>query len=328
MNNNINLSRDLLLKFIESDDYLASINSILKIVNASVSENETRMPDPPSTLKEADNNAIADMLSLYLGMDPASCWWKNILKKYSSQSWDFISTCTIDGEKGLLLVEAKAKRGEIKIVPSSKNYQSYSDVSYDIKKHEPLVNLNANRCPQLTKHIANSWTMARQDLPVILLYLGFRVKTGTRVFKRHFDWKRYLINCTRHIGSQRLIDKKIKVGKASFSFLCGSVEFGYQLPKKNVPVSKIKNKKQTFFRPKAEEVSDVFDPLLGKKYFLKDKDSVLRAKFFRKKIRKKVANKRKYTKPLIRKNKPIVPTEIINHFETYITSHQQGSKQI
>ena len=228
----MHLSRNLLLNFVSSENYLSQINSILKIANASVSENESRMPNPPFTYDEADNNKIADMLSMYLGSDPQSNWWRNVLKKYSSQSWDFTSTCTIDGKKGILLVEAKAKRGEIKVSNKGKAIEDFSELNKEFKEFEPLMKLDSNKCPQLTKHIAHSYSLAKQDLPVILLYLCFRFKNGKMAFKRHFDWKRYLINTARFIGAQRLIDTKtfLPEYKSSFTFLCGSVECGNWLP--------------------------------------------------------------------------------------------------
>ena len=331
-NNNFNLSRRLLLNFVSSDSYLPTINSFLKIANASISETDSRMPDPPFTKDEADNNSIAEMLSLYLGNDTESQWWRSTLKKYASQSWDLISTCTIDGKKGLLLVEAKAKKGEIRIFPRRKSSYEYTDVNNEFRQFEPYINLSTNKCPQLSRHIVHSWAMAKQDLPVVLLYLCFRFKNGHRVFKRHFDWKRYLINTARFIGAHRLIDTKTLIdgNRSSFTFLCGSVEIGSNLPDHSVPSgSPLPLKyKETFTKPKfAQALSTDVMKSLNKKLFLKNKYSLLEVRQFRKAIAKKPAYKRKYSRPSIRKTTPIEPKEIINKFEDYITSYQSGRKQ-
>lgn len=40
-------------------------------------------------------------------------WWLAVRERANTPNWDIVSTCQIDGRQGLVLVEAKAHRGEL-----------------------------------------------------------------------------------------------------------------------------------------------------------------------------------------------------------------------
>ena len=63
---------------------------------------EAQLHQAPRLLRPQDCEALGD-------------WWLAVQRADSQkQNWDIASTCTVDGHKGLLLVEAKAHPRELK----------------------------------------------------------------------------------------------------------------------------------------------------------------------------------------------------------------------
>ena len=231
--NNYHLSRKLLLKFLSDPGYLESMNSLLSQVNASVSADEVRLPDPPNNTTEGDFTSLPEFVSPFLSNDKNSSWWKNALKNYSTYCWDFVSTCTINGRKGLLLVEAKAKRGELISTPNLKALDpnledNYRLASSDLRKIAPRIKLSSVTCRQMSNHIYRSWFLARSGIPVILLYVGFYFGKGNRVFNSDLDWKNYFFHAARKIGANKLVNKDVYCGDSYFKLLCASLDTGIQ----------------------------------------------------------------------------------------------------
>ena len=308
------LSRKLILKFVSSKNYLFTINSLIKKVNASITKEDIRMPNPPFDSNEADDNAIAKLLCLYCGADTDSIWWRNILRSYSSQSWDFISTCTIDGKKGILLVEAKAKKGEMKLIARKKKNYDFSQPNKELNELIPGVELSNEKCPQLSNHIAHAWAMSKQDMPVILLYLGFCYSHGRCAFKTPLEYKASFKKHVRSIGADKLLDLKIADERTSFTFLCEAIPFSSSFIK-----SEIEKQKQI----KIKYNSEIKAKNIEQKKLITEEE----LKQVRKAIIKILSQKRKYLKGSIRKNTEIIPKEIIRSFEGTILEYQYGQKR-
>ena len=307
------LSRKLILKFASSRNYLFTINSLIKKVNARITKEDIRMPNPPFDSNEADDNAIAKLLCLYCGADPDSIWWRNILRSYSSQSWDFISTCTIDGKKGILLVEAKAKKGEMKLVAKKKKNYDFSQPNKELNELIPGVELSNEKCPQLSNHIAHAWAMSKQDMPVILLYLGFCYDHGRNAFKTPQEYKSSFKKHIRSIGADKLLDLKISDERTSFTFLCEAIPFSSSFVKEDLKQKKLIKQKIT----QALKIKNA-----EQKKILTDKE----IKQNRHAVVKRRSQIRKYWKGSLQKNTPIVPKDIINTWEETIMSYQKGNK--
>jgi len=97
-------------------------------------------------------------------------------------NWDIASTCTIDGKRGLLLVEAKAHHKELKEADycGSKNKMNFERIGEAIhaandglNKVQDGWNLSHESHYQLCNRFAWSWKLATLGIPVILVYLGF-----------------------------------------------------------------------------------------------------------------------------------------------------------
>ena len=107
-----------------------------------------------------------------------------------SPNFDIASTCSIDGKRGLLLVEAKAHDVELSKEVAGRSIAS--DSSEDRKiSHETIGaavatasagltaatsltwRLSRDQCYQMCNRFAWAWKLTELNVPVVLIYLGF-----------------------------------------------------------------------------------------------------------------------------------------------------------
>ena len=110
-------------------------------------------------------------------------WWLAVPKGANTPNWDIASTCTIKGQRGLLLVEAKAHSAELGESDScgSGNLGNRERIRLAITEAAAGLqtatggawNLSPDSHYQLSNRFAWSWKLASLGIPVILLYLGF-----------------------------------------------------------------------------------------------------------------------------------------------------------
>lgn len=113
-------------------------------------------------------------------------WWLAVRKRANTPNWDIASTCTVAGEKGLLLVEAKAHANEIKGGPKVLGKSDNSRANHEqIRRCIAEANaglasatggpwsISADTHYQLANRFAWSWKLTELGVPVVLMYLGF-----------------------------------------------------------------------------------------------------------------------------------------------------------
>ena len=110
-------------------------------------------------------------------------WWLSVSRVANTPNWDIASTCTIKGQRGLLLVEAKAHSAELGESDSCGSGNPDNRERIRLAITEAAAGLQAatggpwNMSPdshyQLSNRFAWSWKLASLGIPVILLYLGF-----------------------------------------------------------------------------------------------------------------------------------------------------------
>ena len=131
-------------------------------------------------------------------------WW---LKRPSriTPHWDVASTCTIEGESGLLLVEAKAHANELGGRDKSGSRepnrgqigQAIAEANHALKHitGNPW-HLSRDHHYQLSNRFAWAWKLTTLGIPVVLLYLGFldasEMTDQGQKFQSHADWERIL----------------------------------------------------------------------------------------------------------------------------------------
>ena len=231
-------SKYAVLKLVETSDFLNVINNLLETTKAKIEVYDNWMPKSIHYDKEAElNDFLKHNFSTELGAEITD-WW--LFKDATTPHWDLISTCTINGKRGLVLVEAKAHVDELK--NDSKRTPSGSDNSE--KNHESIaeaiakanagintvftnVTLSRDTCYQLSNRIAHAWWLANKGIPVVLVYLGFLdctdMKNGTnKLFQTEEDWQSCFQEHAKINGADVLIDQEVNCGASSFKMICRS----------------------------------------------------------------------------------------------------------
>jgi hypothetical protein len=178
-------------------------------------------------------------------------WWL-ARQARNAPNWDIASTCTIGGRRGLLLVEAKAHDGELKIDgkrrdedPSDSSKANHEHIGGAICVASAGLNeaisgwkLSRDSHYQLANRFAWAWKLASIDVPVVLVYLGFLCATEVNDLGESFldcaDWSRVVLEHSRSVVPERAWGRDIKVGSAAIKPLIRVWE--QEFPGKESPV--------------------------------------------------------------------------------------------
>lgn len=234
-------SQRAMLKLIESDHFLSSINKLIKPY-AEITVYDNWMPKSLHNDKEAELKNF-----LKYNFDPQMynkiiSWWLHV--DTTTPNWDLVTTCTIGGKRGILLVEAKAHEKELNEESHGKKLEkSASDnsklnhekikVAIDKAKNE-INNANYNleisrdNCYQLSNRIAHSWWLANHGIPVVLMYLGFLDSQDMNDGKNTLlnspeDWETCFLNHAKQVGVDSIINKWVECGESKFITICRSI---------------------------------------------------------------------------------------------------------
>ena len=135
-------------------------------------------------------------------------WWLAVPGRATTPNWDIVSTCTIKGKAGLVLVEAKAHLNELsprgKRCPgpsaSENSRMNHRQIKRAIAKAATCLqsatkeswNISRDSHYQLSNRFAWSWKLVSLGIPVVLLYLGFlnaaEMKDRRKIFCSHSEW--------------------------------------------------------------------------------------------------------------------------------------------
>ncbi len=110
-------------------------------------------------------------------------WWLGIDCETDKQTpnWDFVCTAKIDGKDGLILIEAKAHRGELykkdpckaKQVSRKEISRAVDEASRELNKLHSGFRFDIDHSYQISNRFSWCWKLASEGIPVILIYLGF-----------------------------------------------------------------------------------------------------------------------------------------------------------
>lgn len=234
---NMKGSQSAMIELINSDDFLDKLKEIVDDDSIEFSKNEKFKPISKEKPKEGE---LKDFLINTEWSELANNignWWLGIQKaNLRTPNWDFISTCTINGKKGLLLIEAKAHWNELTndhCSSNSKNNREKIETAINQAKDDinnknivPPISISIDNYYQLSNRIAHSWWLASQGVPVILLYLGFLncsdMQDNVKVFTSDLDWKNCFNQYSSKVGIDNLIGKSIDCNKSEFKLICRS----------------------------------------------------------------------------------------------------------
>lgn len=167
-------------------------------------------------------------------------WWLASNGRPSTPNWDLVSTCHIDGKKGLLLVEAKAHAAELstdgkrppkpRSANSKANHQRIGEAIQQANAGLRYVtggswNLSRDHHYQVCNRFAWSWKLATLGMPTVLVYLGFLnaddMTPPDARFRSQDDWARILKYHVRGVVDDSCWENRLDVDGT----LCGGTPF-------------------------------------------------------------------------------------------------------
>ncbi len=234
-------SKKAVLDLVDSNDFLTKINSLLSGTSAKISDWDNWMPKGYSHPKESE---LKDFLKYNFDEKLSkgiSDWW--VKYNGTTPNWDIISTCQINGEKGLLLVEAKAHCRELEEVgkpsPQAKSDNSKSELNHKtieiaieeansaIDTQYPGIAIYRDKCYQLSNRIAHAWWLANHGIPVVLMYLGFLdvtdMENNYKILKSDDEWQECFRKHSKKVKADILINNTVDCGIASFKLIVRSL---------------------------------------------------------------------------------------------------------
>ena len=162
----------------------------------------------------------------------------------TTPNWDLVSTCTIDGKRGILLVEAKAHEKELNEESHEKRLNA--DATNDSQKHHEriglaiqlayegikksglVISISGDIGCQLSNLVAHAWWLANQGFPVVLMYLGFLdcqdMNDGkNKLLNSPEDWEDSFLKHAKQVGVNSIIDKWVDCGESKFITISSSI---------------------------------------------------------------------------------------------------------
>lgn len=183
-----NGSRSDVLILLDSINYVEALNSVLTGTGAAISASDLHRPigsndDREYELPEFCREYLIDRFEYPQIAEPL--WW--IVKRNArvkTPNFDLISTATVRGTPGVLLVEAKAHHGELetggKTFKASSNLANHLQIGESIAIANCALNaltsgfkLSRDAFYQVSNRVAWGWKLASLGVPVTVLYLGF-----------------------------------------------------------------------------------------------------------------------------------------------------------
>lgn len=145
-------------------------------------------------------------------------WWLAVDRPSASgPNWDLAAAADFpDGRRGLVLIEAKAHSGELRGEEVGMRLRPDSNLANRNRIGEAIaeardalggeaagVRISRDRCYQFSNRVAFAWRLAAQNVPVVLIYLGF---TGDTVIGRLSEpihdeagWRELIAEHTRDV---------------------------------------------------------------------------------------------------------------------------------
>lgn len=176
-------------------------------------------------------------------------WWLRHAAGANTPNWDIAIACSIEGNRGLILVEAKANKPELsragKILasrrdpsrprrpPSQRSIENHEQIAAAIAMAneglaalDPGINLSRDSHYQLCNRIAFGWWLASHGLPTIILYVGFLGDHGIPdagpPFSDDHDWQTCFEEYCRGVVPSTLRETRLNLGSTPLWVLARS----------------------------------------------------------------------------------------------------------
>lgn len=167
-------------------------------------------------------------------------WWLDSGEK--SPNWDIVANCQVNGKECLMLVEAKAYKGEFKVQgdPTSASGRNREHIRAAIENSNNQLaqstytnssdwNLNITECYQLSNRLAWTWKLASLGIPTILVYLGcLNCSEWSDAYSSHEDWERHILTASQAIVPQSIWNQSWQANGTTFAPLIRSLDINIQ----------------------------------------------------------------------------------------------------
>jgi len=166
-------------------------------------------------------------------------WWLAAPRGANTPNWDLAMIADLEGQRGLILVEAKANVPELsrdgKEPPSESegsraNHNRIGEAIESARKGlavvAPGLNICRNSHYQLANRLSFTWKLASLGIPVVLLYIGFTGDNGINdvgePFSDSMHWHKVVERHLDEVGARDLFEHRQQIGGAPFWMLVRS----------------------------------------------------------------------------------------------------------
>jgi hypothetical protein len=154
-------------------------------------------------------------------------WWLRHERGANTPNWDAALSCDIEGNPGLVLVEAKANVPELGLAgkPKVKEHSQASGENHDhiksaianacaeLRRVDPGVAISCDSHYQLSNRVAFGWKLASLGVPTVIVYLGFLGDSGIRdaglPFESDTHWQKAFADYSRSVLPSTLVEQRI-----------------------------------------------------------------------------------------------------------------------
>lgn len=166
-------------------------------------------------------------------------WW--LANGGNTPNWDLVSHCQIDGQAGLILVEAKAhftEFGAANDVAGGDDPGNQESIEHALAESNaawneiiPGFDLSAKHHYQLSNRFAFAWKLAEMGMPIVLVYLGFLNAWDMQnynTFSHHNEWRRCVLAGSNGVIPRDVWGQTFHIGENAtpVSILIRSAEIG------------------------------------------------------------------------------------------------------
>jgi len=172
-------------------------------------------------------------------------WWLVVPKGARVPNWDIASTCTVEGQLGLLLIEAKAHDEELNYEKAGKKRER-NETWGQRQNREQIRNrmqessagftnstqlewsLSIEHNYQMSNRFAWAWKLTELGIPVILVYLGFlntsEMSDRGVPFSNHEAWAQLVTSHSEPLFPDKVWNRRWTLHGQTFIPLIKSIE--------------------------------------------------------------------------------------------------------
>ena len=226
-------SRKHILDWVEHPHFLCEFLELAEPVCAQLSEVSQWMPVSYKKPREARLKTFGpECLPNHPVWPVLLNWWLVHTRGANTPNWDLAVACKIDGQDGLVLVEAKAHNRELSVrgkslaskasCNSKKNHEhigrAIEEVRVALDSIEPGVRISRDSHYQLSNRVAFAWKLASLGIPTVLVYLGFTGDMGIVdlgvPLTSDVHWREVFFSHTDGVLPSGLLERKLCCGAA------------------------------------------------------------------------------------------------------------------